>query len=126
MINLRGGNTQIASSNHIQRFANVFRCGLGGKRLSTTRRTKEIYDETLALSLDEIVKSKVLVMGLYKGLEQLFSPRGEHKVRERFVVPFDIGNSLDVELNYRGQSEGYMMRKPKGNSRQILSARLKP
>ena len=99
LIDLRSRNTQVTSSDYVQWLANVFGRGLGGQRLSTAGRTEKIDDETLSFSLNEIVESEVLIVGLYKGLEQLLSPSGKHKVRERFIVPFDIGNLLDVELD---------------------------
>lgn len=105
MIDLRARHAQVTSSNHVQRFANMFGRGFGGQRLSTARGTEEVDNEPLTLSLNEIVKSKILVVGLHKGLEQLLSSRGKHKIRERFVVPLDVGDFLDVELDYRDRSE---------------------
>jgi hypothetical protein len=99
LIDLCGCDAQVASSNHVQRLANVFRRGLGGESLSATRGTEEVDDQALTLSLDEIVEAKVLVMGLHEGLEQLFPSRGKDKVRERLIVPLDIGNLLNVELD---------------------------
>ena len=99
LIDLRGRNAQVTSPNDVQRFANVFGCGLSGQRLSTTRRTEEVDDEALALSLDEIVKPEVLVMSLHEGPEQLLSAGRKHKVRERFIIPLNIGCFLDVELD---------------------------
>lgn len=69
LIDLCGRHTQVTSSNNVQWFANVFGRGFGRQRLSATRGTEEVDDETLTLSLDEIIKSKVLVMGFHKGLE---------------------------------------------------------
>ena len=69
LVDLCGRNTQITGSNHVQRFANVFGCGLGGQRLSAARGPEEVDDETLALALNEVVESKILVVGLHKGLE---------------------------------------------------------
>ena len=101
LIDLRGCNTQVTSPNHIQGLANVFRCGLGGQCLSTTGRAEEVDDETLTLSLNEIVKSKVLVMGHHEGLEQLLSPSRKNKVLERFVVPLNVGSILNVEFDWK-------------------------
>ena len=44
-------------------------------------------------------------MSLHQGLEQLFPSHGEHKVRERLIVPLDVRNFLDVELDYVKESE---------------------
>ena len=44
-------------------------------------------------------------MSLYQGLEQLFPSGRKHKVRECLIVPLNIRNLLDVELDYGGDSE---------------------
>lgn len=105
LIDFCGSNAQIASPNHVQRFANVLRCGLCGEGLPATGRTEEVDNEALALSLNKIVKSEVLVVSLNQGLEQLFPSGGKHKVRESLVVPLDIGDLLDVELDCGEWSE---------------------
>lgn len=69
LVDLRCGDTQIASSNHVQWSADVFGCGLGGQSLSATRRAEKVDDEALALSLNEVIESEVLVMSLHEGLE---------------------------------------------------------
>ncbi len=73
--------------------------------LSNPRRPEEIHDETVTLALDEVVEAGVTVVGLHERLQEVFAVVGKDEVLERFVIPYDWLNVLDIELDYIPQGQ---------------------
>jgi len=53
----------------------------------------------MPLSFDEIVKSKLLMVGFNKRLEKILPGTGKDQVSERILVPVHVFDFLDVEFH---------------------------
>lgn len=69
----------------------MLRSRLCGQRLADTGRAEQVNDEPVTLALDEIVELKVGFVSFDERAEQGLSVGRQDEVRERFVVPFNLG-----------------------------------
>ena len=80
----------------------------------------------MALPLDEVVEAEVCIVRLNERTQERLAAGWQHKVCERLVVPLDLFDELDVELNCGQVSIVFAWVRRVGDVRQVLSAKLKP
>ena len=75
--------------------------GLRGEGLADSRRTKEVYDETLALATNEVVEHGVGVMSLNERAKESLPVFWKNESFEGLGVPLDGRDVLHIELHCR-------------------------
>ena len=73
--------------------------GLRREGLADSRRTKEVYDETLALATDKVVEHGVGVMSLYKRAKESLAVFWKNESFEGLGVPLNGRDVLHIELH---------------------------
>ena len=69
------------------------------QRLAHPWGTEQVDHEPAAFVLHEVVEDEVAVVRLHERLQRELAIGREYEVRERFVVPDDRLDLLDVELD---------------------------
>lgn len=110
---------EVASSNDVERLPDIyenehvsnapmycrllltFARGFCGQRFTYTRTTEQVDYEALAFTVYKVVESRAARrrMLLNQCLDQAFCCRRQDKILERFVIPFEGIDVVDVELD---------------------------
>lgn len=79
----------------------TFARGFCGQRLAHTRTAEQVDDEALAFTVYKVVESRAArrSMLLHQRLDQALCCRRQDKILERFVIPLEGVDVVDVELD---------------------------
>jgi hypothetical protein len=90
---------QIASPNDVKGPLNMLARRLCRECLPHARRAKQVHDEPVPLSFDEVVESNFAVVRLDEGLKEVLPVGRKDEVGECIFIPVYVLNLLDVEFH---------------------------